>query len=133
MKRLFIALLAAGVVTTAVIASAASLTVTTNTLGAGNAAVSSCNSTAVDTIWTSAYESAIGEYEVDDITIDGITGNTCNGALLRVQLTTAGDATTGPEYTYTIQSSDTDHTFDASGDNTPADTVTGVAVVIVGP
>ena len=132
-SHLVFALLFGAVVAAAVMGSAAALTVDTTKLGSGTATISSCNSTAIATSWAATYDATLGEYKVSSVTVDGITGSTCNGATLKLTLSASGGAALGSEYSAAIATADTSKVFDTSGASIAADSVANVSAVIVGP
>jgi hypothetical protein len=111
----------------AVTAFAATLSVSSKTLGSGNASVSSCNSGATVT-YTTAYSSTLPGYKV--ATAPVTTAAACNGFSFKVTLTGAANASLA-EVTGTLDASG-NATPDFSASNIAAATVTGVSVVITG-
>jgi hypothetical protein len=73
-------------------ASAASLSVTSGGLGAGDTVVSSCD-TAVSVAYTTAYNATSGRYDVTGVTVSGIDG--CDTRTLKVTLRDAANASLG--------------------------------------
>ncbi|MBD0328874.1 MAG: hypothetical protein ICV64_02070 [Thermoleophilia bacterium] len=121
-----------------VFAFAASLTVTSGGLGAGNAAVTSCDTDGVNTSHGVTYAATTG-YKVTTVTVTniGVNGASANGACagksMRVQLTGASNASLG-EKTVTLASPGTgsDSQVDFTANDVAASSVTGVHVVISG-
>ena len=111
----------------AVTAFAASLSVSSKTLGSGNATVSSCNSGASVT-YTTAYSATLPGYKV--ATAPVTTAAACNGFAYKVTLTGAGNASLA-EVTGTLDASG-NATPDFTASNIAAANVTGVSVVITG-
>ena len=119
----------AGVVTFgAVTAFAATLGVTSKSLGSGNATVASCNATA-NVTYTTAYSSAspIG-YKVATAPVTTALG--CASMAYKVTLAGSGNTSLG-EVTGTLDSSGA-ASPDFSSQNVAASLVTGVSVVITG-
>jgi hypothetical protein len=91
-KRILIAG-AAGLATFGVVgASAASLSVTSGGIGAGDTVVSSCD-TAVNVAYTTAYSATTGTYQVTGVTVSGIDG--CDTRTVKVTLRGAAFASLG--------------------------------------
>jgi hypothetical protein len=111
----------------AVTAFAATLSVNSKSLGAGNASVSSCNSGATVT-YTTAYSATLPGYKV--ATAPVTTAATCNGFAYKVTLTGAGNASLA-EVTGTLDASG-NGSPDFSASNISAANVAGVSVVITG-
>jgi len=111
----------------AVTAFAASLTVSSKSLGAGNATVSTCNATAAVT-YNVAYSATLPGYKVTTAPIT--TAAACNGLSYRVTLTGAANASLG-EVTGTLDASGA-ASPDFSSSNVTAGSVTGVSVVVTG-
>jgi hypothetical protein len=89
-KRLLIALLAGGAVFATVFGVAASLTVNSDTLGAGSDAVASCDDN-VDVSYTVAWDDTDKRFEVTQVKVSNIDQG-CSGQELTVQLTGSGGA-----------------------------------------
>ena len=94
MKRLLTALAAAAIVFASVFAAAASLTMSTDPLGANNASVGVCDSDGVTTSYTNAWDATDGRYEVTSITVKGVS-DSCDGKTLKVTLTNSGGVDVG--------------------------------------
>ncbi|HUG29700.1 MAG TPA: hypothetical protein VMQ65_04185 [Candidatus Limnocylindria bacterium] len=88
MKRLGLALVLATAVGSALAASAASLGGITSTLGADDAAVSSCDSDGVIATYRLAFTSGLG-FTVSEVHVSG-TAAACNGKWMDVVLTRDG-------------------------------------------
>lgn len=131
MRRILALFIAASVMVTA-FAAAASITLTVPKIGSASASVTSCDS-AVSSSWNSAYEAAIGEYEVTTVTVSDLDGAACNGATLKVSLSKADNTQLGSEVTATVASTDTSKSLDFSGQNLKASEVGKVHVALVGP
>ena len=129
-KRLVVALAAGAVVLGAVTAFAASMNVTTTTLGASSATVSACNSAAAAT-YAPTYSATAGGYVVNTVTVTtsgSLSG--CGGMSFQVTLTDSSGASLA-EYTGTLAANG------AGTSATPASpalakSVAGVQVVITG-
>jgi hypothetical protein len=126
MKRYLVPVLAGVTVFGAVTAFAATLNVSSSTLGSGEASVTSCNASAAVS-YTTGYSASLPGYQVTSTPITSAAG--CVGKAFKVTLTGASGVL-GAELTGTL---------DASGSATPAvaagvsaASVTGVAVVISG-
>ena len=119
---------AVGVVTFgAVTAFAATLSVTSESLSAGNATVASCNATAQVT-YNTAYSSTIPGYKVTTAPITTAAG--CASMAYKVTLTGTGGTSLG-EITGTLDGTGA-ASPDFSASNVSASAVTGVSVAITG-
>jgi hypothetical protein len=105
---------------------AASLNLTTNGLGAGNAVVSACG-TGIQAAYTTAYVPAIPGYSVSQVNLSSIP-LACQGKAYKIQLTGGGGATVGPELTGSLPAAATANI--PTGATVDASLVTGVSVVI---
>jgi hypothetical protein len=132
-KRFAVALAISAIVFGAVFAVAASLGVTSDTLGAGGASVVSCDTDGVTTSYAVGYDSSIPGYKVSSVTVNGIDGTACNGKTMRVTLTGTSNASLA-ERTATLGSgSSQDFDFSAgAGSPVSAAAVLGVRAVISG-
>lgn len=110
----------------AVTAFAASLSVSSSSLGAGNATVQSCNSTASVTYNTAP---SAGVYKVTTAPVT--TAAACAGMSYRVTLTGASNATLG-EVTGTLDATTGAGLPDFTSSAISASAVQGVSVVITG-
>lgn len=129
-RRALIALIVGIMVFTIVFAVAASLSVTSSSLGAGTGTVASCDTNGVATSFDTTYDAAAVGYEVTTVHVTGIATPGCDGLTMKVTLVGAGDASLA-EQTVTLATpaaSPTDLTF--SGDNVLAALVLKVSVVI---
>lgn len=108
---------------------AASLNVTTDGLGSGNAVVAACQAGALTATYTSTYSAAAPGYTVATVTVTGLA-STCYSKAYKITLTGAADASLG-EATGTTPSSGTSFaaTFSPS---VSAAAITGVSVTISG-
>ena len=111
----------------AVTAFAASLTVSSKSLGSGNATVATCNATAAVT-YNVGYSATVPGYKVTTAPIT--TAATCTGLAYRVTLTGTGNTSLG-EVTGTLDSTGA-ASPDFSASNIAASGVAGVSVVITG-
>ena len=118
----------AGVVTFgAVTAFAATLGVTSKSLGSGTAGVATCNATAQVT-YNTTYSASIPGYKVTTTPVT--TSGTCAGMAYKVTLSGSGNASLG-EIPGTLDGSG-NASPDFSSSNISAQNVTGVSVVITG-
>jgi hypothetical protein len=114
----------------AVYGFAATLPVGSNTLSAGNVAVTSCQVTGTPTgTYTTAYEPAISGYKVATVIVTGIDDTNCSGKAISVTLTGASSANLG-SITGTVPATGT--LTLTPGTNISAAAVTGVSVAING-
>src|SRR4051794_13149801 len=126
-KRFLIPAVAGVVTFGAVTAFAATLSVTSKSLGAGNQTVATCNASALVS-YTTSYSAALPGYIVATAPVTTAAG--CSGKSYQVTLTGAGNASLGEQV----------GTLDGSGGATPSFTslnvsaalVTGVSVAITG-
>ena len=102
-KKPILALVIGAVVFSSAFGFAATLGVSGTTLGAGNAAVSSCASS-VSTAYTTAYDSTIPGYKVSNVTVTG-TLTSCASKSLVVDLVNSSNASL-TELTHTITSAE---------------------------
>jgi hypothetical protein len=120
MRRIAVALLVAGVVFGAVYGLAASLGVSSKSLGAGNSAVAACQSGTLT-----------ASYVVTVTGLDTTSPTNCASKAFRITLTNSSNASLG-EVTGTTPASGTSFTADFSSSNVLASNVTGVHLVISG-
>ena len=130
MKRLVLALALAGVMFGGVYGLAASLNVSTQSLGAGNSAVAACQSGTLTTSYATSYDATLVGYKVGVVTVSGLQSG-CYGKAFKVTLTNASNASLG-EVAGTAPGSGTTFTADFSSSNAPAATVAGIHVTITG-
>jgi len=130
MKRLFLALGVAGLVFGGVYGLAASLNVSTQTLGSGNSAVAACQAGALTVSYATAYESAIPGHEIGVVTVTGLQSG-CYTKAFKVTLVNSSNASLG-EVSNTTPSSGSSFTADFSASNVSAALVAGVHVAISG-
>jgi hypothetical protein len=98
-RKPILALVVGAVVFSSAYAFAATLNVTGQTLGAGNAAVTSCAS-GVTTAYTVAYDNTLPGYKVSGVTVTG-TLTSCGSKSLVVDLVNSSNASLG-QITHTI-------------------------------
>ena len=129
MKRILAALVIGVVTFSGVYGLAASLNLTSDSLGADTAAVAACQAGALDATYTSSYSASTPGYTLGTVTVTGLTAS-CYGMAYRITLSGAGNASLG-ELTGTTPSSGTTFggTFSPAVD---AQLVTGISVVISG-
>jgi hypothetical protein len=129
MKRVIGAIAAGVVAFSGIYALAASLSVTSNTLGAGAVAVASCQSTAINVTYTPlAYTSGTG-YTTTSVTVSSLA-STCNNVPYRITLYQTGGGSL-VEATGTTPVSGTTFTTSAFTALSAA-SIVGVAVVLGG-
>jgi hypothetical protein len=129
-RRVLIAFIVGIMVFATVFAVAASLSVTSSSLGAGTGTVASCDTNGVVTSFTTTYDAAAVGYEVTTVHVTGIATPGCDGLTMKVTLIGAGDVSLA-EQTVTLATpaaSPTNLTF--SGDNVLAALVLKISVVI---
>ena len=108
---------------------AASLNLTTESLGAANTTVAACQAGALTATYTSSYSSTVPGYAVGTVTVTGLA-STCYSKAYKITLSGSGNTSLG-EATGTTPSTGT--TFAATF--TPsinAASITGIGVVISG-
>lgn len=126
-KRFLIPAVVGVVVFGAVTAFAATLTVNSKSLGAGNGTVTSCNASAAVSYNTS-YSASLPGYKVTTAPVTSAA--TCATMAYKVTLTGASNVSLG-EVTGNLDASGSAQP-DFSASNVPASSVTGVSVVITG-
>lgn len=84
-KKIFVGAVLGTAVFAAVFASAASLNVSTETLGAGGNTVASCD-TDVNVTYVTAYNNTIPGFAVGEVTVDGLA-DACAGLAYKIQAT----------------------------------------------
>lgn len=129
MKRGLIATLAAVLTFGAVYGLAASLSVNTDSLGAGDTSVAACQAGTLTATYTTSYSASTPGYTVGTVTVTGLA-STCYSKAYRITLSGSGNASLG-EATGTTPSSGSSFaaTFSPAVN---AASVTGVAVVVSG-
>jgi hypothetical protein len=129
MKRKLIAIVASAAVFSGIYGLAASLGVSSSSLGAGSSAVAACQATPVTVSYTPTYDStATAGYRSTTVTIDNLAAS-CLNKSFKVTLTGAGDSSLG-EQTGSTPSSGTSQSLTFTGVAVSA--VTGVHVTIYG-
>ena len=132
MKRALIAVAVAVAVFGGIYGLAASLDVTSSTLGAGTTAVAACQAGTINVTYTPTYSAtATAGYRATTVTLNGLdtAGSACGSKSYKVTLTGAADASLG-EATGTTPSTGT--TAALTFTNVSAAAVTGVHVTIYG-
>lgn len=127
MKRIMIAVVIGAIAFGSMWAFAATLTVNTKTLGAGNGTVASCNATAT-IAYNTAYVQAAPGYRVTTAPITSAAA--CGTMTYKATLTGAANVSLG-EATGTLDGTGA-ATADFTAANVNASAVTGVSVVITG-
>ena len=134
MKRACLALIVGVVIFGAVYGLAASLGVSTKTLGAGNSTVSACQSATLTAGYATSYDSTIPGYKVGVVTVTGLdttSGTNCASKSFRVTLVNTSNSSLA-EVTGTTPASGTSFTADFTSSGVAVSAVTGVHVVITG-
>jgi hypothetical protein len=136
MKRYVVALLMGTMVFGAVYGLAASLGVSSSTLGAGTSAVAACQSGTLTAGYATVYDSSLPGDKVGVVTVTGLdTASTpnCGGKSFRVTVTGPGasNASLG-QVSGTTPGSGTSFTADFTSLGVSAASVTGVHIVISG-
>ena len=128
MKRSITAILAGGAVFGATVAFAATLSVTGQTIGAGDSDVVSCDTTGVVATYAVAWDATDKRFEVGTITVNGIDSG-CAGKAIKVQVLDEADAPlAGATFDTTVQAGGGDQNF--SPTNVPAKSVGHIGVTI---
>jgi hypothetical protein len=127
MKRIVGAIVVGVLAFSGIYALAASLSVTSDSLGAGNVAVSACQSATLNVAYAPTYAAGISAYSTGTVTVSGLA-STCFTVPYKVTLYGAAGASVG-ELTGTTPGSGT---FTAAFSGLSAASVTGVAVVLGG-
>jgi hypothetical protein len=130
MKKTLTAVLAGLVVFATIYGFAASLTLSSSSLGAGSAAVAACQAGAIGTSYTPSYQTSIPGYEATTVTLTNLdeTAPGCGGQAVRVTLTDVSDASLGEQTATLPTGAGTTEAFTFSG--VAASDVAGVHVVI---
>lgn len=134
MKRACVAILIGGVVFGSIYGLAASLGVSSKTLGAGTSSVVACQVGALTAAYATSYDSTIPGYKVGIVTVTGLdttSGTNCASKSFRITLTGTSNASLG-EVTGTTPSSGTSFTADFTSSTVSAASVQGVHVTITG-
>ena len=103
---------------------AASLGVSSQTLGSGNSAVAACQAGTLTSSYATSYDAAIPGYKVGVVTVSGLESG-CYSKAFKVTLTSTSD-TSLAEVTGTTPSSGTSFTADFSAGNIPAASAAGI-------
>jgi hypothetical protein len=129
MKRVLAAIIAGLITFGAVYGLAASLNLTSDSLGAGTVVVASCQAGALNATYTSTYSAATPGYTVGTVTVTGLAA-TCYSKAYKITLSGAANASLG-EATGATPSSGASFaaTFSPA---LAATSVTGISVVISG-
>ena len=129
MKRALILALAGVLTFGAVYGFAASLNLTTDSLGAATNTVAACQAAAMNATYTSSYSATLPGYSVGTVTVTGLA-STCYSKPYKITLSGAASVSLG-EATGTTPSSGTSFaaTFSPA---VAAASVTGISVVISG-
>ena len=127
-RRVVITAVVAATVFGGVYGLAASLGLTSDSLGAAQTVVAACQATSMNATYTPAYSSTVPGYTVSTVTITGLT-STCYSKAYRVTLSGAANASLG-EATGTTPA--TGNSFAVTFSAVSAASITGVAVVISG-
>jgi hypothetical protein len=132
MKKYLVPLGVGVVVFGSVTAFAASLTVNSTSLGAGNGTVASCNASA-NVSYTSAFDATAHAYELATTTVTTVAGSpsACSGKAYKITFLDASDAQVGSEVTGTIAANGND-TATVTSQHIAASSVANLAVVITG-
>jgi len=130
MKRFVLALTIAGLIFGGVYGLAASLSVSTQTLGAGNTSVAACQVGTLTASYATSYSSSGPGYQVGVVTVSGLQSG-CFSKAFKVALTNSGNTSLG-EVTGTAPSSGTTFTADFTSSNVLATNVAGIHVTITG-
>jgi hypothetical protein len=88
-KRMLIALLVGGAVFGAAIGLAASLDVSSRSLGAGDAVVASCDTNGIQTSFGLTYNNTTTQYVVTNVNLNGVSG-ACSQKTIQIALTDGG-------------------------------------------
>ena len=127
-KQLIGALVGGATIFGGVYGLAASLSLTSDSLGAGQAVVAACQATAMNATYSSTYSSSTPGYNATTVTITGLTSS-CYSKAYKVTVSDASNASLA-ESTGTTPSSGS--TIVVTLTNDSAASVGGVAVVISG-
>lgn len=137
MKRALMALLVSGVVFAGIYGLAASLNVSSATLGAGNTAVAACQAGTVNVTYSSSYNaSAAAGYRATTVTVGNIdaTAGACGGGKdIKVTLTGPGASNAQlAEQVSTVATGANPSSMNFSFAGVSASDVTGIHVMITG-
>lgn len=134
-RRILIKLTGAAAVFGVVLAMAATLTVDSKTVGAGDATLAACDTGGIKTDYAIQWDSIVKIYEVATVTVSDIA-DACNGKAMKITLLdSAGavlkEATTTVSVNSTLLTPDTSDTLTIV-DGASAKAVSAVHVVIAG-
>ena len=129
MKRALIIAIAGVLTFGAVYGFAASLNLTTDSLGAADTTVAACQAGALTATYTSSYSSTVPGYAVGTVTVTGLA-STCYAKAYKITLSGSGNTSLG-ETTGTTPSSGTSFAATFSPALNAA-SITGIGVVISG-
>lgn len=134
MKRTALAVIAGVMVFGVVYGFAASLNLSSQTLGAGNSSVAACQSATLTASYATTYSSSIPGYKVGVVTVSGLdTTSTPNCASKSFRVTLTGSSNTSlSEVTGTTPASGTTFTADFTSSSVSSAAVQGIHVVIAG-
>ena len=127
-KKLAVTLALGATIFGGVYGLAASLSLTSDSLGAGQSVVAACQSTAMRATYLSSYSATTPGYDTTTVRITGLT-STCYGKAYSVTVTDASNASLA-QATGTTPSTGT--SFDVTLTNDSAASIGGVAMVISG-
>ena len=132
-KRIAIASASAAVIFGGVYGLAASLGVSSQSLGSGNSAVASCQSTTLTPSYATTYDSTLPGYKVGVVTVNGLdtTAGKCASKAFKLTLVNSSNTSLG-EVTGTTPASGTSFTADFTASNVSAASVTGVHALVTG-
>jgi hypothetical protein len=132
-KRIAVAIASGTVIFGGVYGFAASLGVSSTSLGSGNSAVASCQSTTLTPSYANSYDSTIPGYKVGVVTVNGLdtTAGKCASKAFKITLVNSSNTSLG-EVSGTTAASGTSFTADFTSSTVPAANVTGVHVLVTG-
>lgn len=128
MKRVLVVAVAGVLTFGAVYGFAASLNLTTESLGAADTTVAACQSGALTATYSNSYSAGLPGYTVGTVTVTGLAA-TCYSKAYKITLSGSGGTSLG-EATGTTPASGS--SFNASFTGVSAAAVTGISVVISG-
>lgn len=132
MKRAIIAIALAAVIGTGIYGLAASLNVTSDTLGAGSAVVAACQTGAINVTYATTYSASQPGYQATTVTLNGLdtSSGACGGKSFKVALTDSSNAILGSEATGSLPTTGTTKAISFTG--VSAASVANVHVTITG-
>lgn len=129
MKRVLAALFAGLITFGGIYGLAASLNLTSDSLGSGNATVAACQAGALNATYTTSYSATTPGYTVGTVTVTGLAAS-CYSKVYKITLSGAGSVSLG-EATGTTPAAGT--SFAATfAPAVSAASVTGISVVLSG-